>query len=70
MRQARLVAYRDDHGTLRTYTLAHTDEQVRDARYDCALQKRIPLDRVTVMPATEGPMLCPPGLDLVDLPDA
>jgi hypothetical protein len=48
----RIVAYEDDYGVLRTYTLAHTEQQEHDARYDCALDKRIPLDRVVVLPHT------------------
>jgi hypothetical protein len=59
MSKPRLVAYTDDHGTLRTYQTVYNDDDERTARYDCAIDKRIPLDRVVVVidtPVSTGPV--------------
>jgi hypothetical protein len=60
MSKPRLVAYTDDHGTLRTYQTVYNDDAERTARYDCALDKRIGLERVVVLLDPPGSLTTPP----------
>lgn len=46
---AQVVVYRDDDRRLHPYATVYDDDQARVARLDCAITRRIPLDRVMVV---------------------
>jgi siderophore synthetase component len=46
---AQVVAYRGDDRRLHPYQTVYDDEQAQAARLDCAITRRIPLDRVLVV---------------------
>jgi hypothetical protein len=45
----KVVAYRDENGQLNVYSTVYDDDEARAARIDCAITRKLPLERVQIL---------------------